>query len=134
MPLGDVAEKNAALDAMFGASASAAMATSHDLALFTGNPYAGGVETDYPGYSRTTVANDSSWPAAVDAVKTQTITPPAATGAATLDVLTWVLFKHGTSTITAWEFLDAPISVSDAGTVGPVVVTVYIPDDANIPA
>ena len=129
MPLGDVTEKNAFLDAAFGAGHAASMASSHDLALFTGNPYGGGVETDYAGYARTAVANDAGWPAAADAMKTRQVTPPAATGAASLDVLTWVLFNG--STITAWEFLDGPITIDGPGTVGPIGVTVYIPDDAN---
>jgi hypothetical protein len=130
MPLGDVAEKNAALNALFGTGHAASMASSHDLALFTGSPYDGGVETDYAGYSRTAVANNSGWPAAVDGAKTRSVTPPAATGAASLDIACWVLFNG--SAITAWEFLDSPLSVDDAGAVEAIGVTVYIPDDANV--
>lgn len=133
MPLGDVAEKQLVLDALFGANHSSVMPDSHDLALFTGNPFDGGAETDYPGYARQTIDNDATWPAAdTDATKTVEVSFPDATDAASDDILCWVLF-NGTA-ITAWEFLDAPISVDGAGTLDPIGVTVYVPDDANLDA
>lgn len=131
MPLGDVAQKQRVLDSLFGASASSAMATTHTAHLYTGNPYDDGVETDYAGYAAQTVANDSGWPAAdVDATKTREVTFPDATDAATDDITAWVL-KDGTE-IVAWEFLDDPIAVDGAGTLDPVGITIYIPDDANV--
>lgn len=131
MPIGDVAEKQLILDSLFGANASSAMPVSHDIALFTGNPYDDGVETDYPGYARVTVDNDATWPDAdVDATKTVEVEFPDATDAASDDITTWVMF-NGTA-ITAWEFLDGPIAIDGAGTLDPVGVTVYIPDDANV--
>lgn len=134
MPIGDVAEKQLILDSLFGANHSSVMPDSHDIALWTGNPYdASATETDYPGYARVTVDNDSTWPDAdVDATKTVDVSFADATDAATDDIRAWVMF-NGTA-ITAWEFLDTPIPVDGPGTIEAVGVTVYIPDDANVNA
>lgn len=131
MPLGDVAEKNAALDSLFGASHSSAMASSHAAALYTDNPYDGGVEITGPGYARVTVSNNSGWPAAADAKKTRTVTFPAPTAAWTV-ASCWVLFNS--TAITAWERLDGTLDINGAGSGPAVDVTVYIPDDANVGA
>lgn len=131
MPIGDLAQKQKILNSLFGASHSSAMASSHTVALYTGNPYDSGTETDYPGYARVTVTNNATWPAAdSDATKTVEVDFPDATDAASDDITAWVLFD-GTD-ITMWEFLDDPIAVDGPGTLETVGVTVYVPDDANV--
>jgi hypothetical protein len=132
MPLGDVSEQNLILDSLFGAGKAAGMPASHDVALYTGSPYSGGTETDYPGYARVTVNNDATWPAAADGAKTVDVTFPAATDAASDDIAAWVMF-NGTA-ITAWEFLADTVSVDGAGSLEPVGVTVYHPNDDNVTA
>jgi hypothetical protein len=129
VPLGDVTEKNAVLDSMFGVSASSAMAASHEVALFAGVPPDGGVEITGPGYARVTIPNDATWPAAADAMKTVIATFPAPTGAWD-EATCWVLF-NGTA-ITAWEQFTAPLDISGAGAGPAVSVTVYIPDETNV--
>lgn len=130
MPLGDVAEKNAFLDNQFGTSHGSAAPSSHALALFTDNPYDGGVEITGPGYARVTLTNSSGWPAATDGQKTRTATFPTPTGAWD-DASCWVLFNS--TAVTAWERITT-LEVSGAGAAPTVDVTIYIPDDANVGA
>lgn len=131
MPIGDVTQKQKVLDSLLGVDASSAMPASHEVALYTGDPYDAGTETDYPGYARVTVDNDATWPAAdADATKTVELDFPDATDAASDDITTWVMFDG--SDIFAWEFLDDPIAIDGAGVLDTVGVTVYVPDDANV--
>lgn len=134
MPLGDVTEQMRVLDSMFGVDHSSAMASSHTVHIYTGNPYDGGVEITGPGYAAVSVDNDATWPAAdTDATKSIDVTFPDPTDAWD-DGGCWVLTADDTDDIAAWEFFDAPLEVDGAGD-GPVVtVTVYVPNDDNVAA
>jgi hypothetical protein len=133
MPLGDVSEQQAFVSAYFGGGTPA----SFDAAIYTGSPYDGGVEVDYPSYARVTLTNDAAtFVPGTDGSVTAEASFPDATGAAgtgssvvTDDGLCWVLF-NGTA-ITAWDYFDAPVTVDDAGTIEAVGITVYIPNDDN---
>jgi hypothetical protein len=131
MPLGDVTEQQAFISSYFGADASRIPA-SFDVAIYTGDPYNGGVEFAYPGYARVTLTNDlTTFVDNSDGSSTATASFPDATGAATTDDgAVWVLF-NGTA-IVAWEFLDQPVEVDGAGVVGDIEVTVYHPNSTNV--
>lgn len=136
MPYGDVAESARALDAQYGADASSVMPSDNDFALFTGNPYEDGVETDYPSYARATV-NNADWPDADPALATKTLTVnfPDATApvdddwSVVDDITAWVMFNG--SAIVAWEFLDTALELEAVGPVS-VDVVLYNPNDENV--
>lgn len=71
----DLAAQNAALDALLGDGAAASIPSSWEVALFDGDPAAGGAELDSAGgYVRAVIANDSAtWPDAVDGEKLSSI-------------------------------------------------------------
>lgn len=137
MPLGDVTEQQAFISAYFGADDSG-VPSSFDAALFTGNPYDEGVEVDYPGYDRVTVTNNTTnFVPGADGSATAEVSFPDATDAAgtgssvvTDDGLAWVLYNG--SAISAWEFLDSSVAVDGAGSVEPIEVTVYHPNDDSV--
>lgn len=131
MPLGDVTEQQAAISSYFGADPSR-VPSSFDVAIFTGSPYDGGVEFDYPGYARATLTNDlTTFVDNGDGSSTAVASFPAATDAATTDDgATWVLLNG--SAITAWEFLDQPVEVDGAGVIEDIEVTVYHPNSTNV--
>lgn len=130
MPLGDVTEQQNHVGSYYGADSSLVPA-SFDAALFTGNPYDGGTETDYPGYARVTLTNDTTtFVPGTDGSATATATFPDATGAATDDAAVWVLF-NGTA-IDSWDWLDTPIAIDGAGTIEAIAITPYIPNDDSV--
>lgn len=70
MALGSTTAKNKALDAMYGASASAACPATYYLALFSSDPASGGTEISGGGYARVAVTNNgTNFPAASGGVK-----------------------------------------------------------------
>lgn len=130
MPLGDISEQQNHVSAYYGADTSLIPA-SFDAALFTGDPTGDGVEVDYPGYARVTLTNDTAtFVPDTDGSATATVTFPDATDAATDDAATWVLF-NGTA-IDSWDWLANPIPLDGAGSIEPVAITPYIPNDTSV--
>lgn len=132
MPLGDVSEQQRHVSSYYGADATQVPA-SFDVALWTGNPYDDGtVEVSYPGYARVTLTNDgTTFVAGTDGSATATATFPDATDAATTDdAACWVLF-NGTS-IDSYAYLLAPIGIDGAGSIEPIEITPYIPNDDSV--
>lgn len=133
MPLGDVSEQQNHVSSYYGADDSLVPA-SFDAALYTGNPYEGGVEFDYPGYARVAVTNNTTnFVPSVDddGSATATVTFPDATDEATTDdAKVWVLFNG--SAIDSWDFLSSPLSVEGAGDVEPIEITPYIPNASSV--
>lgn len=139
MPLGDVSEQQNHVSSYYGADTSLIPA-SFDVALFTGSPYDGGVEADYPGYARVTVTNNTTnYVPSTDGSATATVSFPDATGAAgtgasvVVDDLTVWVQLNGTA-IDSWDFLASPISVDSAGVVEDIEVTPFIPNDSSVSA
>lgn len=138
MPIGDLSEKQNHVSSFYGADTSLIPA-SFDVALYTGNPYGAGVETDYPGYARVTITNDTTtFVNNADGTATATVTPTAVTdpGDPTFDwdviddIQVWVLF-NGTA-IDSWDFLETPIPTDGPGVVEEIEITPYVPDAANV--
>ncbi len=131
MPLGEVTEQQAFISAYYGADASG-VPSSFDAALYTDNPYNGGVEFAYPGYARVTLTNNTTvFVNNGDGSVTATASFPDATDAATTDdASVWVLFNG--SDISDWEFLDAPVAIDGAGSIEDVGITVYHPNTDNV--
>lgn len=130
MPLGDISEQANVIGAYFG-GVSANVPATFDLALWAGDYYGDGVEFDYTGYERQSITNDTTgW--TIDTTlgtSTASATFPDATAAATTDDADrWVLFNHDTGDVAAWEFLDEPISVDEAGSIEAVTVVIYNPN------
>lgn len=123
MPFADVAELQKVVSAYFGKD-TAGVPSSLSLALWVGDIDTG-VELAYPGYARVTLTNNTTvFVNNGDGSVTATATFPAATGAATTDDADrWVLY-NGTARV-AWDYLDTPLSVDDAGTIEDIGVTVY---------
>lgn len=136
MPLGDVSEQANILSAYFGAN-STDVPSGFELALWAGDYYGDGVEFDYTGYARVAIDNDSTtWTVDSDlGTSTATATFPDATDVSTTDDADrWVLFNADTAAVAAWEFLDAPISVDGAGSIGAIDVVIYNANQALIDA
>jgi hypothetical protein len=129
VPVYDVAERNAFLDNQFGPNHGASAPSSHDVALFNGDPANGGTEISGNGYARVTVPNDSTWPVAADGQKTRPVTFPAPT-AAWGEVTHWGLY-NGT-VLGFYDALDSPGEVTAASSQGPTVqVAIYFSDNAG---
>jgi hypothetical protein len=130
MALLDTAAQNASLDNDYGATKGPNAAAAHQLALFAGDPQAGGVELDNTvgGYARVTITNNgTNWPAASGGAKTATFQAYAASTDAWSAVAThWVLFDAADGT-TRWDSgrLDTAISVDGPGETPNVAPTVY---------
>jgi hypothetical protein len=122
----DIAAMNALLDAGYGTTAAAGIPTSHDLALFYGDPKFGGVEITGGGYARVTVA-DSDWLAAANGEKsTRFMEFPATTDEWSSEATHWALFDGAD----LWDSgpLAEPLDVTGVGS-GPLVrVTVRFAD------
>ena len=124
MALGSAANpaaRNMALDACYGDARSSRWPASVQLALYAGDPTAGGTElTSAGGYARVVIANTSAnFPDAAAGIKTSGSTTQlnASTGAFSAG------FSH-------WAFLDASNNLLDSGQVtdpntnAPVTITV----------
>ena len=114
------AAKNAALDAMWGASHAASMPATFQLGLLTNDPrLSAPVEVSGPGYARISGTNDGTfWDAAASGVKTSKVqTFPNATGA-------WSTARFWGIWVTGelWDFgrLAEDIAVTAAGA-GPAI-------------
>lgn len=128
MPLADASEITILLGAYFG-KRSTAVPSSHTVALWVGDIDTG-VEFAYPGYARQTITNNTTnWVDNGDGTYTATVTFPNPTGASTTDDADRLVLLNGTARV-AWEFLDAPIGIDGAGTLGPLSITVYDANDA----
>jgi hypothetical protein len=143
VPIVDVSQQNNSLDNDYGDSRGAKAPTSHEVALFVGDPQLGGTEmadttevddgaggttTVANGYARVTIANTSTVWADADGGLKQTVDevafadataewPDEATHGALIDPVTGDVGD-------AWP-LSAPISVTEAGPVPPVRPQVF---------
>jgi hypothetical protein len=131
MSLVSIDAQNASLDNDYGASTGPAAAAAHQVALFVGDPLAGGTElTSDGGYVRPVVTNNgTNWPGATSGATTSvTIAFDASTDAWSGIPTHWLLYDDADGT-TAWDSgeLDptAPISVDVADVVVEVTLTVY---------
>ena len=128
MPFAEIAEQANAISAYYGGD-STNVPSEFELAIWAGDYFDdGSEELSYPGYARQTITNDlTGWTVDTDlGTSTATVTLPDATGEATTeDGDRWVLFNKDTGVASVWEFLDAPISIDDAGSIDPIDVVVY---------
>lgn len=130
MALVSIEEQNLSLDLYYGASKGAIAASAHNVALFVGDPLAGGTElASTGGYARATVPNNgTSWPAAAGGAKTSTPIVWATSTAAWSGVPThWQAFNADTGNAGDSGVLDpsTPISVDAAGVTPATALTVY---------
>lgn len=125
--------QNASLDNDYGATKGPNAAAAHELALYAGDPAAGGVELDSAGgYARPLVTNNgTNWAAAAGGAKTSAILAFAVstgewTVAASPAVATHFLLIDST-TGDFWDsgLLAPPISVDAAGETPHAQLTVY---------
>lgn len=133
MALVSIPEQNRSLDLYYGANKGSIASPSHEVALFAGDPLAGGVELDAAGgYARVTVTNDgTTWPGADGGATTSAIVPFATstdewTVAGSPAVAThFQLFATDTGDAGDSGLLGEPISVDAAGVTPPVELTVF---------
>lgn len=130
MPIKDTAAMNASLDNDYGATKGPNSPSSHQLALFVGDPQIaeeddGGIEissVNNPGYARATVPNDATWAPAEDGFKkTVDSIEMAAPTAAWLDEPThWALIASGEVVWDTGPFLE-PMQITGSS-VDPILV------------
>lgn len=128
----DIAAMNACLDAAYGPTAAAHCPTSHELALFYGDPRDAGTElTGDGGYARVTVAA-ADWDAAADGEKpTAWKTFPAATAEWSDPATHWALIATGEVLWDSGPLVEA-LEVTGAGP-GPQVRAVVRFAESIIP-
>lgn len=120
----DLAAMNAILDFTFGADAHPDAPTSHELALFYGDPRDLGTELDGTGgYARATVAA-ADWSPAADGQKSVSdwVAFPATSGEWSSEATHWALIASG-DIWASGAFAD-PLVVTSAGDAPEVRVTV----------
>lgn len=125
----DTAAQNKSLDNDYGSTKGANAPSSHQLALFAGDPNLSGTElTSTGGYARKTVTNNgTNWPAASDGIKVCAAQSFAVSTAAWSGVAThWALFDNADGT-TCWDTgtLDEEIDVTAAGVTATVAPKVF---------
>lgn len=100
----DLVAQNAGLDALLGDGAAASIPTTWEIALFNGDPQAGGTEiTSAGGYVRPVVPNDSAtFPDAVDGEKLSAIIDVDAPSGPWSDTVTHFLLIDGGDSTTQW--------------------------------
>lgn len=137
MPIRDVAARNASLNNDYGTTRGPNAPSSHQLALFYGDPMfsvedGGGTEVVGNGYARQTV-NPTDWLDSVDGRK-NLVTPkqfPNTTAEWDDTVTHWALFAN--DGVTMWDCgpLAEPFDVT-AAAAGPIVdVTVFYDSDVD---
>jgi len=130
MPIRDVAAMNASLDNDYGTTHGPNAPSSHDVALFVGDPMTDGVEVSGAGYARVQILA-AAWMAASDGFKTPSapVVFPDPTAAYPGTVTHVGLFAHGTSTMWDCVPLSEPLDVTAASTDGvEVIFSVYYND------
>lgn len=142
MPIRDTAAQNKSLDNDYGATHGPNAPTNFEVALFIGDPMLDGIEvtptseteagTVANGYLRADLANDASWAAAVDGLKTTAASVQFPTTLAEYPgtVTHFALIDAADST-TMWDCapLVEPLDVTSAGA-GPAVSLTVFYDDA----
>lgn len=126
----DIAAMNALLDAGYGTTRAAGCPSSHQLALFYGDPNFGGVEISGGGYARVTV-NAADWNAAANGEKsTDWLQMADATDEWSSEATHWGLLNGST----LWDSgpLAEPLVVTTAGT-GPTIRATVRFADSIIP-
>lgn len=127
MPLGSIEAMNAVLDNDYGTTRGPHSPSSHDCALFFGDPMNDGVEIAGGGYARATVLATKWLPADGGFKSTDGGVVFPATTAAWADSPThWALFDGDTM----WDcapLLD-PLDVTSAGPPPSVVLTIFHDD------
>lgn len=108
------------LDASYGTTRAAHRPSSHELALFYGNPADGGTElTSDGGYARVTI-DEADWQAASGGEKSPGfVTFPAPTDAWSDEATHWALL-YGADVLDDWGPLADTLEVTGAGP-GPLV-------------
>lgn len=113
---------NSHLEASYGPNRAAARPSTHEYALFYGDPRDGGVEIAGGGYARITVDGDTDWEAAADGgISTVQLQLPATTDEWSSEGTHWALiYDDGGDVIDDSGPLAEPIVVTGAGS-GPLV-------------
>lgn len=133
MALVSIAEQNRSLDLYYGANKGSIASPSHEVALYAGDPLAGGVEMDSAGgYARPVIDNDGTgWPGAVGGATTSAnvvwgVSTDEWTVAGSPAVAThFQLFASDTGDAGDSGQLDTPLSVGAAGAVVTRTLTVF---------
>ena len=130
----DIAAMNSHLEASYGPARAAARPSTHELALFYGDPRDGGVEITGGGYARVTVDGDSDWGAAADGeMSTVWLTLPATTGEYDSEATHWALIYDSSGDVLDDAGpLETPLVVTGVGS-GPEVRAVVRFADSIIP-
>jgi hypothetical protein len=132
VPIRDLAAMNASLDNDYGLTRGPNAASTHQLALYVGDPMTTGVEVSGHGYARVSVPA-SKWLAAADGVK-QTNGPvqfPTVTSAWPDSPTHFALFDGDTM----WDCcpLITPLDVTSSGPGPTCVPTIFYDDNVLAP-
>lgn len=129
----DIAAMNSHLEASYGPNRAAARPSSHEFALFYGDPMFGGVEITGGGYARVTFAA-ADWNAAADgAMSTDWKSLPSTTGEYDSEATHWALiYDDGGDVIDDSGPLVDALNVTAAGS-GPLVRATVRFADSIIP-
>lgn len=129
----DVAAMNSHLEASYGPNRAAARPSSHEFALFYGDPMFGGVEITGGGYARVTFAAADWNPAADGAMSTDWKSLPSTTGEYDSEATHWALiYDDGGDVIDDSGPLVDALNVTAAGS-GPLVRATVRFADSIIP-
>lgn len=113
---------NSHMEASYGPNRGANRPSTHEYALFFGDPRDGGVEITGGGYARVTVDGDTDWEAAADGgISTVQLQLPATTDEYSSEATHWALFyDDGGDVLDDSGPLIEPINVTGVGS-GPLV-------------
>lgn len=130
----DIAAMNSHLDASYGPTRAAGRPSSHEYALFFGDPRFGGVEITGGGYARVTVDGDADWTAADEGAKaTEWLQLPDTTDEYDSEATHWALiYDDSGDVIDDSGPLAETLVVTGAGP-GPLVRAIVRWADAIIP-
>ena len=130
MPFYDTTAQNAALDSLWGAAHGSTMPTTFEVGLLNGDPTDAGTElASTGGYARITASNNgTTWPGAVDGSSTTApLSFADATGPWSDTATHWAIYVSGG--LFDYGRLADPVTVTAAGPVQPITLTVYFNPD-----
>lgn len=121
---------NSHLEASYGPNRAAARPSSHEYALFFGDPRDGGTEITGGGYARVTVDGDTDWNAAADgAMSTVLLQLPSTTDEWSSTATHWALFYDDSGDVLDDSGpLDIELNVTSAGAGSQARATVRFSD------
>jgi hypothetical protein len=119
MPLGTTTAKNAAVNAMFGDAKASGQPATWYVALFVGEPGAGGSEVTGGSYARSSIANtNAAWGTATAGVKLSLVSVSFPPATADWGTITHVALFDALTVGNLWDYgaLDVPTAVPSGWT------------------